>query len=106
MLAHIIVGLCFAVSDHLAEVFRLRLLETEKFNKRLDTFRGYVTLPLQDFHQETCVNVHSCSKDPVAECCVKRLFKLIEVMQEFAVVGVAVYVDFVSSEHNLPTPII
>ena len=100
MFAHLFVGLCLAVSDHFAEIFSLRLFETEQFNEWFNTFRRHMTLTLQDFHQETCVHVHSRRKDPIAEGRIERLFEFVKVLQEFTVVGVIVYVDFVSCEHG------
>ena len=67
MPADLFVVFCFAVGDHLAEIFRLRFLETEKLHKSLNALGGNVALALQNLEKQARVHVDRRGEHAVTE---------------------------------------
>ena len=103
MPADLFVVFCFAVGDHLAEIFRLAFLEPEELHERFNAFGGNVALALQNLEKQARVHVDRRSKHSITERGIQRFFEFIELLQELAVVRIVENVDFVPCKHRRPT---
>ena len=101
VVAYLFIRFGFAVGDQFVKIFRLAFFETEKLHECFDAFRGNVSLALQNLDQQTCVDIDCGGENPITERWVEEFFQFVKILQEFAVIGIFVDVDFVSGKHEI-----